>query len=728
VEGISVIVEKDPVPGIVIFEKEDSSEIIVQLGDASIVELSLGGSVGPGSGFSEAKIKDYFEGPNSLTNLYVGNQSFSQKVVSSLPIATSRVLGCVRIGSNLTIDINGVLNGLPGSGGAAWGSIGGLITEQTDLIAFFDKKAPLNSPVFTGIVNMPHMATITSTINNYGLLRFFAGSNQRWGIGKDNVSESGGNAGANFSIFRYADDGSYLGLDLEIARNTGKVTINNNFQVNGTGYFNDDVSINDEIGSPAFYSGFAGSGWMLEQVLGNCNLTVDNLVVRKSMNIYELVVNQIRGTNGSLWVSDSAKIDHVIGSTCYIDSDSGNIIQPFSINDIIRCQKFTGRGVKYYSARVTAIDAGGEWFSFLVIDGVDSPAAGDEVVRIGNTTNTSRQGTLYLTSSDTGSPYMDVLDGVTGYSFSGKTKIRLGNLAGISDIDFGGALTGYGLYGQNVFLKGKIIITGGSGIGSLTDAGDLATQDTVNWNSDITNIPGTLQTPSGSGLFISSTYMGYYNSGVWESYIDNAGNCKFVGVIELGTSTGLYGSIASNIAIKGSDLWENAYDGDSSGIMINRIGYNGGTDHFRDFVVYDGKGIKLLQINGASGTVYIGNDTYGVGKLHALNTSEFDGSATFDGFVEFNGTAQFDGTATFNSNIRTGTSGNSIFSHPVGIGGTPASSALLDLQSTSKALIVPRMTTTQRNLMTAVRGMIIYNTTTNRYNGYNGSWKDLAYV
>ncbi len=725
-EDISVIVEKEPVPGIVIFDKEDSNDIVIQLGDASVIEMSLGGSVGSGSGFSETDIKNYFESANTLTNLYVGSQSFSQKVASSLPIASSSVLGCVKIGANLTIDINGVLNGLPGSGGAAWGSIGGVITDQTDLIAFFNTKAPLNSPVFTGIVNMPHGATINSTINDYGLLRYFAGSNQRWGIGKDNVSESGGNAGANFSIFRYADDGSYLGLDLEIARNTGKVTINNNFQVNGTGYFNDDVSINDEIGSPAFYSGFAGSGWMLEQVLGNCNLTVDNLVVRKSMNIYELVVNQIRGTNGSLWVSDSAKVDSVIGSTCYIDSDSGNIIQPFAVNDIVRCQKFTGRGIKYYSARVTAIDPGGEWFTVAVIDGVDSPAAGDEVVRIGNTTNTSRQGALYLTSSDTGAPYMDILDGVTGYSFSGKTKIRLGNLAGISDIDFGGALTGYGLYGQNVFLKGKIIITGGSGIGSLTDAGDLATQDNVNWNSDITNIPGILQTPSGSGLFISSTYMGYYNSGVWESYIDNAGNCKFVGVIELGTSTGVYGSISSNLAIKGSDIWENAYDNDSSAVMINRKGYAGGTSYFRDFVVYNGKGAKVLQIAGSSGTVYVGNTGYG--KFHALNTSEFDGAATFDGFVEFNGNAQFDGTATFNSNIRTGTSGNSIFSHPVGIGGTPASSALLDLQSTSKALIVPRMTTTQRNLMTAVRGMIIYNTTTDRYNGYNGSWKDLAYV
>ncbi len=724
-EGVSIIVEKEPVPGVMIFEKEDSNAIVVHLNNSSVIEMALRDGPG-GSGFSEVDIRNFFEHSNSLTDLYVGAQSFSQKVQSLLPIASSSVLGCIKIGANLTIDVNGVLNGLPGSGGAAWGSIGGLITDQTDLIAFFDTKAPLYNPIFSGTVNMPSGAIINSAINDYGVLRFFSGSNQRWGAGKNNVSETGSNAGANLDIYRYADDGSYIGRALGIARNTGKVTIDNTFEVSGLSYFNDDVSISDEIGSPVYFSGFAGSGWMLEQVLGDCNLTVDNLVVRKSMNIYELIINQIRGTNGSLWVSDSAKIDHVIGTTCYIDSDSGNLVQPFAVNDIIRCQKYTGRGIKYYSARVTAIDPSGEWFTVAVINGADVPAAGDEVVRIGNSTNTSRQGALYLTSSDSNAPYMDILDGVTGYTFTDKTKIRLGNLSGISDIDFGGSLSGYGLYGQNVYLKGEIIITGGSGIASLTDAGSLATQDNVDWATGITNIPGMLLAPSGSGLFLSSTYMGYYNSGVWESYIDNAGNCKFVGVIELGTSTGVYGSISSNLAIKGSDIWENAYNADSSAVMINRIGYAGGTSYFRDFVVYDGKGAKLLQMAGADATVYIGNTGYG--KFHVLNISEFDGAATFDGFTLFNGTAQFDGTATFNSNIRTGTSGNSIFYHPVGMGGTPATSALLDLQSTSKALIVPRMTTTQRNLMTPGKGMIIYNTTTDRYNGYSGSWKDLAYV
>ena len=60
----------------------------------------------------------------------------------------------------------------------------------------------------------------------------------------------------------------------------------------------------------------------------------------------------------------------------------------------------------------------------------------------------------------------------------------------------------------------------------------------------------------------------------------------------------------------------------------------------------------------------------------------------------------------------------------VGINNTaPATSALLDLASTTGALLVPRMTTTQRNALTAVNGMIIYNSTDNQFNFYeNSSW------
>jgi hypothetical protein len=59
-----------------------------------------------------------------------------------------------------------------------------------------------------------------------------------------------------------------------------------------------------------------------------------------------------------------------------------------------------------------------------------------------------------------------------------------------------------------------------------------------------------------------------------------------------------------------------------------------------------------------------------------------------------------------------------------GIGTTsPAASAKLEISSTTGALLVSRMTTTQRDALTAVNGMIIYNSTTNAFNFYeNGAW------
>ena len=58
----------------------------------------------------------------------------------------------------------------------------------------------------------------------------------------------------------------------------------------------------------------------------------------------------------------------------------------------------------------------------------------------------------------------------------------------------------------------------------------------------------------------------------------------------------------------------------------------------------------------------------------------------------------------------------------VGIG-TFSPQGALDVSSTTGAFIVPRMTTAQRNALTAVNGMIVYNTTANQFNFYeNGAW------
>ena len=64
----------------------------------------------------------------------------------------------------------------------------------------------------------------------------------------------------------------------------------------------------------------------------------------------------------------------------------------------------------------------------------------------------------------------------------------------------------------------------------------------------------------------------------------------------------------------------------------------------------------------------------------------------------------------------------------IGVGTrTPATSALLDLTSTTGSLLVSRMTTTQKNALTAVNGMILYDTTLNKFQGYEaGAWVNLV--
>lgn len=53
---------------------------------------------------------------------------------------------------------------------------------------------------------------------------------------------------------------------------------------------------------------------------------------------------------------------------------------------------------------------------------------------------------------------------------------------------------------------------------------------------------------------------------------------------------------------------------------------------------------------------------------------------------------------------------------------TPDASSILELRTTSKGLLIPRLTTTERdNIPAAATGLMIYNTSTGKFNYYNGS-------
>lgn len=111
----------------------------------------------------------------------------------------------------------------------------------------------------------------------------------------------------------------------------------------------------------------------------------------------------------------------------------------------------------------------------------------------------------------------------------------------------------------------------GGAANSITGQGSLATQSSVNYNTEVTNPPtnsaGALivsPSPSGSGLFLGSTNLGYYASGAWKTYMDNSGQ------FFLGGSSGPFAWDGSALTI-GVSVTSGSYSG--STVRISNTGF-----------------------------------------------------------------------------------------------------------------------------------------------------------
>jgi hypothetical protein len=277
------------------------------------------------------------------------------------------------------------------------------------------------------------------------------------------------------------------GSDLRISNTT---TIGGTLGVTGIATFANDLN------SPSFFSGFAGSGWRLDYVNPKYSLEVDDLTVRGTMKVYELLISQIRATNGSIFVSNTGKVETATdlgNNTYYLTFDTGSQYgHSFKVGDIIRAQRFNITASTIYQCNLVVAGVPNTQVltaSFNGVYGTSSygigvygagitsitpPTGGMEFVRLGSTIDTNRQGTVYLTADDNNSPFIDVKDGVTGHSgfnSANTTKVRMGKLSGVISPLFG-SLSGYGLWASgSAYLEGTINATAGK-IGGFTITND----------------------------------------------------------------------------------------------------------------------------------------------------------------------------------------------------------------------------------------------------------------
>ncbi len=217
------------------------------------------------------------------------------------------------------------------------------------------------------------------------------------------------------------------------------------------GITDEGVATLKKMVSAAFKPGVGGKGFMLGDTYGTTTdsyLEVDRLLVRKTAEFVQLVIRELQSVGGEIVLSPaSMKVSNVEsipkGSTssgyesgapyemtrCYFLQKVGDreIVNQFVENDLVRCQTFnikTGTSEsarnRYYWRRVHAV--GSDYIDVVNNsgEGADQPAAGDELVQMGNTTDVARQSVLYLSAYGEDSPSIKLYKGVNDYTLDGR--------------------------------------------------------------------------------------------------------------------------------------------------------------------------------------------------------------------------------------------------------------------------------------------------------------------
>lgn len=245
----------------------------------------------------------------------------------------------------------------------------------------------------------------------------------------------------------------------------------------------------DTLGSPDFVSGFLdGKGWRLknEPIINAAgvqenkyNLELDNLIVRGTMRIFEMIVSQLLGENDNRIFTAMLEVDHYDPESgkVYLDTHEGRMYNPFRPDDYVMVQQYNGTPsaennhyvTKRYELIVTEVGSEGSgedmlaWVKFKNFTSSMAGAAPEQLitkrdtfVRVDNLTDPDRKGIIQMMTVGSDTPYMDIIYGLKTDP-DNALKGRLGNLQGITHPLFG-ALSGFGEFLQNLYATGDFVL------------------------------------------------------------------------------------------------------------------------------------------------------------------------------------------------------------------------------------------------------------------------------
>ena len=279
--------------------------------------------------------------------------------------------------------------------------------------------------------------------------------------------------------YKFDENGDIISHDIEAH------DINaNDLSVGGNSVFAGDLS------SPDFVAGFlTGKGWRLKNepvenaagVLENkYNLELDNLIVRGSMRIFEMIISQLLGENDNRIFTAMMEVDHFDAESgrVYLDTKEGRMYNSFRKGDYIMVQQYNGLPseendhyvTKNYELLVKEVGTEGEGedrLAWVTFENFTSSMAGatpeklikkrDTFVRVDNVSDTDRKGIIQVMTVGSDTPFIDIVHGLKTNPDSA-LKGRLGNLNGIRHPVLG-QLKGFGEYLNNLYAVGEFVLS-----------------------------------------------------------------------------------------------------------------------------------------------------------------------------------------------------------------------------------------------------------------------------
>lgn len=370
----------------------------------------------------------------------------------------------------------------------------------------------------------------------------------RFYAGYDNTAPSNYN-------FLVTENGALYSSTADI---TGKIVANSG-KINGEFHIGNEqdgivIKADDSgqyfMGTSQYVSGQFGHGWRLDQN-GNAEFTNINARGKISSAVFEY--NKISAVGGSIYVAP----------TIYVETDSYEMKKneknqltvsftvpqswksvggrEWQIGEIVKINgKIDTSPIQEFSNIQGEIETiywptTESYTSFTIvlqnISNIDDFVgykilAGFSVILYGS--KTAYQA-LYLTAVENNGPYLDVFEKSIGTIEENDyiSRIRLGNLTGIIDSHFPEKkLSGYGLYGNNVYLRGKLALPNAG----ITDQDSIKKEDSPiriwagidNTSSDTIDKANFIVTQDGSL---------YANKGHFRGVVE-ATNGEFSGIIK----------------------------------------------------------------------------------------------------------------------------------------------------------------------------------------------------